>query len=187
MPPAPVRKPYQIPSVLRDLVLVDMLELTGSTVAAARLLNLSQPSVSRRYRRLALELGLYRKSQGEPGQRFSDAEWMPLLRQGVNRHRLACGVLRLGGPAGAEQLFGSTAWTEWIPLPPGSLAHAVELLEHELLDGVVLDERHWGVCSGTERPSLHLVGPDGAAMKLLLRPDPLVLAVLKVHLTSARP
>ena len=108
---------YRIPSVLRDLVLVDMLELTGTTVAAAQVLNLSQPSVSRRFRQLAAELGLQPNRRDKPGRRFCDADWMRLLRQGVNPHRLDCGVLRLGGPAAAEKWIGRSVWAEWIPQP----------------------------------------------------------------------
>ncbi len=139
MAPNPALNAYRIPSLLRDLVLVDMLELTGSTVAAARLLNLSQPSVSRRYRRLADELGLQPNRSRQPGRRFSDADWMRLLRQGVNRHRLDCGVLRLGGPSAVGPLLHHWPWVEWVPLHRKSLDHSDALLEHQLLDGVVLD------------------------------------------------
>jgi hypothetical protein len=166
---------YRIPSVLRDLVLVDMLELTGSTVAAAQLLNLSQPSVSRRYRRLAAELGLQPNRRDKPGRRFCDADWMRLLRQGVNRHRLDCGVLRLGGPAAAEKWIGRSVWAEWIPLPTVSLAHANELLLHELLDGVVFDGEQGPLPSNSGL--IQLPNADGASLWLHCRPDPLVLAL----------
>jgi len=59
---------YQIPAVLHDLVLVYTLELSGSTVAAAQLLNLSQPTASRRYRALAADLGLQRIQIHRPHQ-----------------------------------------------------------------------------------------------------------------------
>ena len=49
-------RPYRIPSSLRDLVMLDLLELTGSTTATAELLTMSQPSVSRRYRSVARDL-----------------------------------------------------------------------------------------------------------------------------------
>jgi hypothetical protein len=75
MPITTNQNPYRIPSALRDLVLVDMLELTGSTVGAAQLLNISQPSVSRRYRRIVTELGLERRrSDRAPGRRYGDAD-----------------------------------------------------------------------------------------------------------------
>ena len=89
---------YRIPSCLRDLVMVDLLELTGSTTAAAQLLQMSQPSVSRRYRMLAQDLCLERQNHRPIGRRYGDTDWMALLRRGVNRHRLACGVLALVPP-----------------------------------------------------------------------------------------
>jgi hypothetical protein len=60
-PHAPSR--YRVPGALRDLVLVDLLELTGSTVATAEALAMSQPSVSRRCQGVARELGLVRNNQ----------------------------------------------------------------------------------------------------------------------------
>jgi DNA-binding transcriptional ArsR family regulator len=167
--------PYQIPSVLRDLVLVDMLELTGSTVAAAQVLNMSQPNVSRRYRRLAAELGLQRNRQDRPGRRFSDAEWMRLLRQGVNRHRLACGVLRLGGPAAAGPWIRRWRWVEWIPLPAMPPTDTDALLQHELLDGVVLHAEPGYPSGSTEL--IPLAGTEGKPLWLRCRPDPRVLAI----------
>jgi hypothetical protein len=174
MPIITNQKPYRIPSALRDLVLVDMLELTGSTVAAARLLNMSQPSVSRRYRRIATELGLQRSSSDRPGRRYGNADWMRLLRQGVNRHRIDSGVLRLGGPATAEALISHWGWTEWIGLPAGTLAHADELLQEELLDGLVLDAEHCHRYSVNQL--IPLTHAQAEPMWLYCRPDPLVQA-----------
>ena len=175
MPITTNQNPYRIPSALRDLVLVDMLELTGSTVGAAQLLNISQPSVSRRYRRIATELGLERRrSDRAPGRRYGDADWMRLLRQGVNRHRIDCGVLRLGGPAKAEALISRWGWAEWIGLPAVTMAHADELLQEELLDGLVLDAEHCHCHSDNQL--IPLTHPQAEPMWLYYRPDPLVQA-----------
>ncbi len=76
------REPYRIPTVLRDLQLVDFLELTGSTTASAAQIGLSQPSVSRRYRALAAELGLQRLTDEPIGKRYGHAPWLQLLRRG---------------------------------------------------------------------------------------------------------
>ena len=84
-------KPYRIPTVLRDLQLVDLLELTGSTTASAAQIGLSQPSVSRRYRALAADLGLQRLPGYPIGKRYGHTPWLQLLRQGIKSHRLACG------------------------------------------------------------------------------------------------
>lgn len=165
--------------MLRDLVLVDMLELTGSTVATARLLNVSQPNVSRRYRRLARELGLARDPRQQPGRRYSDAAWMPLLRQGVNRHRLASGVLRLAGTTAAEPLIASMPWVHWVPLPPASLAHAEALLAHQLLDGLVLDGDQAQTQTQGGDGLIPLATHNGPPLWLQCRPDPLVLAIAR--------
>lgn len=53
---------------MRDLHLVDLLELTGSTSAAQS--GLSQPSVSRRYRALAADLGLQHVPHDPIGKRY---------------------------------------------------------------------------------------------------------------------
>ena len=173
MPSNPAENAYRIPSVLRDLVLVDMLELTGSTVTAAQLLNLSQPSVSRRYRRLASELGVEPNRNDPPGRRFADAEWMRLLRQGVNRHRLDCGVLRLGGPPDVGALVRHWPWVEWIPLPNKSLVHSDALLERQLLDGVLLTSKP--VASQRLLPCR--LTADDQTFWLYCRSDPLVQAI----------
>ena len=81
-------RPYRVPASLRDLVMIDLLELTGSTTATAELLAMSQPSVSRRYRTMARDLGLQRQNDAPVGRRFSDTPWVGWLRKGVNYHRL---------------------------------------------------------------------------------------------------
>lgn len=176
---------YRIPAVLRDLVLVDMLEITGSTVAAAQLLNLSQPSVSRRYRRLAAELGVEPNRRRRPGLRFADAEWIRLLRQGVNRHRLDCGVLRIGGTADVGAVVRCWPCVEWVPLSQKSLAHSDDLLEQDLLDGVVLNsEPSFCTSKGSFLP-LGLPAAD-QALWLWCRNDPCVQAIAQQLPQSTR-
>jgi len=68
---------YRTPNALSDVRVLDLIELSGSTVRAAPLLNMSQPSVSRRRRRLAAELGLVSTSQLRQG----DGACLRLLRQ----------------------------------------------------------------------------------------------------------
>jgi hypothetical protein len=76
------RETYRIPTVLRDLQLVDLLELTGSTTASAAQIGLSQPSVSHRYRSLAAELGLQRLTDKPIGKSYGHTPWLQLLRRG---------------------------------------------------------------------------------------------------------
>ena len=181
MPRHPTADAYRIPEMLRDLVLVDMLELTGSTQAAAELLQVSQPTASRRYRRVANDLGLQSDRCLPPGRRYGDAPWLRLLRRGVNHHRLSSGVLRLGGAAELEPqlpLLPPRAVMQWIRLPMRSLPHRQQLLEEELLDGLVLrqDELDSVHCSAA---SMQLTLTSAGPLWLLCRPDPVVLALAR--------
>ncbi|MDI9407444.1 MAG: LysR family transcriptional regulator [Chitinophagaceae bacterium] len=134
------REPYRIPAVLRDLQLVDLLELTGSTTASAAQSGLSQSSVSRRYRALAADLGLHRLDRNPIGKRFGHTPWLQLLRQGINSHRLALGVLRIGGADAAAMGLQGQGEVEWITLGRRQLQHWQPLLQLDLLDAVALQQ-----------------------------------------------
>lgn len=164
---------YQIPTVLQDLVLVDMLEITGSTVAASRILNLSQPTVSRRYRALAEDLGLRRIRKGPPGTRFGDSPCLQLLRKGANLHRWQQGVLRLAAAPSHRHWVNQQARVEWLDLPPIDPVNWSCLLRRELLDGLVLPASEQELL-GSYGTRLQLPLPNQPAMALLFRPHPLV-------------
>ena len=164
---------YQIPAVLHDLVLVDMLELTGSTVAAAQLLNLSQPTVSRRYRALAADLGLQRIRQGPPGARYGESPCLQLLRKGANLHRWQQGVLRIAAAPRHRHGLGPQATVQWLDLPPISLEHGSCLLRRELLDALLLPTSQEALV-GSYGSRLQLPFPDQPALTLICRPHPLV-------------
>lgn len=170
---------YRTPGALRDLVLVDVLEITGTTAAAAAALAVSQPSVSRRYRTVASELGLQRDNHKPIGRRFADAAWMAPLRRGVNQHRLACGVLRIGGPPECAPCLANRPWAEWITLGRSQQLHWTALLEQELLDAVALLQLPSP--DGYGRQGLVPVVPAEAthSLCLLCRRDPQVLAVAR--------
>jgi hypothetical protein len=164
--------------VLRDLVMVDMLELTGSTTGAAALMQTSQPSISRRYRQLAGDLQLRFDRSQQPGQRYANNTWIQLLRRGVNHHRLACGVLRIGGSAEFGHVFREAHWAQWIDLSKHHLLHWHQLLTLELLDAVVLpDVPRWdpGDSDQLALMELHRLAPRFAL--LVCRRDPLVLEI----------
>ena len=129
---------YRIPAALLDLVLVDLLELTGSTTSTGQLLNLSQSTVSRRYSALARELGLERCRHRPLGTRFGDATWLLDLRRGVNGHRHSCGILRISGEPALAAVMATQSWAQWIPVSavrPGD--EPVDLIRMKLLDGWV--------------------------------------------------
>lgn len=89
-------EPYRLPELLHDIRLLDLLELSGSTVQASQFLSLSQPSVSRRYRSLAQDFGLVRDLRQHQRCRFGTSETMRWLRLGCRAHRLAAGFARIG-------------------------------------------------------------------------------------------
>jgi hypothetical protein len=171
-------RPYRIPSSLRDLVMLDLLELTGSTTATAELLTMSQPSVSRRYRSVARDLGLARQSDAPLGRRFADAPWIPLFRRGINHHRLAGGVLRIGSGHALEAAFTEVPWAQWIRLGRQQQEQWRTLLSVELLDAIAVEEVP--ELSAEEAASLALVEVRSArnsAVVLICRRDPLVLEI----------
>lgn len=168
---------YRIPETLLDLVLVDLLELTGSTISAAGHLALSQPTVSRRYRALAQDLGLKHNSHNPVGRRYGDTKWMELLRRGVNHHRLEAGVLRIGNiDTHAVPLPGSPL-VQWIDLGKGAIDAWPKLLSLELLDAVVTHEKT--LPQPTAR--IHTIKLPSPADKqnrvLIYRDDPMVTPI----------
>lgn len=170
--------PYRIPTALRDLVMLDLLELTGSTTATAELLAMSQPSVSRRYRSLARDLGLERHSAAPVGRRFADAPWITLLRRGINHHRLARGVLRIGIDPHQDAAFAEVAWAQCIRLGRQQRSHWRTLLELELVDAIAITNVDEDADEEATVP-FRVEQADGSkpALTLLCRRDPLVLEI----------
>lgn len=84
---------YRPPELLRDLRLLDALELTGTTELAGRWLAVSQPTVSRRYRRLAEDFGLIPERRSAKRCRFGATVSLRQLRLGARWHRFEAGVV----------------------------------------------------------------------------------------------
>ena len=177
MPPGDLLTPYRVPASLRDLVMIDLLTLTGSTAATAELLNTSQPTVSRRARALATDLGLQRQRASLLG-RYGDTPWLRWLRRGVNHQRLSHGVLRIGGARDFRGLFAEQAWAQWVPLGLTQQRHWRSLLELEYLDAVAIGNPT--ELSGLNNAPFVLVEPKGEVhgpVVLVCRQDPLVLEI----------
>lgn len=169
---------YRIPTALRDLVMIDLLEITGSTTATAELLTMSQPNVSRRYRSVARDLGLERHSDAPVGRRFGHTSWITLLRRGVNHHRLANGVLRVGSGRELEPLIAEVPWAHWVLLGRQQQQEWRSLLALELLDAVAVADLPELTSEEAAQLSLVEVCPrrDGQVV-LMCRRDPLVLEI----------
>lgn len=160
--------PYRAPQLLADLQLLDLVELAGSTVRAAPLLNLSQPTVSRRRQRLVQELGL----SASPALRQGDGACLRLLRRAAKRHRLDAGVWRVGGDGwcldpqmGQDDLL--VAPPRFAPVPLWQALVAGHLLDGALVSGHELRLVAPGLAAAT---GAQAVGHNCVAVPLLQLP-----------------
>jgi len=139
---------------------------------------MSQPTVSRRYRSVACDLGLRRRKSAPVGRRYGDAPWMSLLRKGVNHHRLANGQLRVGGGLQFEQMFSVAPWARWVPLGREQQDQWRSLLKLELLDAVVMTERPDLTSEESVQQAFVEVHPwSESQVVLICRGDPMVLEI----------
>jgi hypothetical protein len=202
--PAPVDSPnpspgrYVVPQALRDVELIDMLEICGSaTRAAAAVLHLSQPTVSRRYQSIARDLDLSRRSSKDPGLRFGDGPYLRLLRQALNKHRWQAGLLRVGCRRGLETALAARPQLQALELSHHPPVNWWELVKHQLLDGLVLDDTAapagfdgpagdpaWGPCPSAVVVVLAL--PHRRPLRLLCRRHAPILSVAE-RLQNAGP
>jgi DNA-binding transcriptional LysR family regulator len=125
--------------MLQALNVLDLLELTGSSVEAAEHLHLSQPTVSRRSRRIASDLGVELRQHSSPHSlRCGDGACLRLLRRAAKRHRLEAGVARIAADGWlAEALEGLEAV---LPLPPRfrSIRQWHGLVRSHVVDGALV-------------------------------------------------
>jgi len=94
LPSREAAKAYRAPRLLRDLRLLDALELTGTTQEAGRWLAVSQPTVSRRSRRLVEEFGMPPRRQAKRLPQGSTVS-LRQLRLAARWHRFEAGVAAL--------------------------------------------------------------------------------------------
>ena len=134
---AAIAKTYVPPSLLEDVHILDVLELSGSQYAAANYLAMHQSTVSRSLRRLQLELEL------EPGRRSGACRHgrnacLDMLRFACRAHRLMKGFLRIGTDPLHQTLLCRMASLQ--PAPPRfrKVAHWVDLIHHGVLDGAIV-------------------------------------------------
>jgi DNA-binding transcriptional LysR family regulator len=143
--------------MLQDIRLLDLLELCGSTVQTGQLMNLSQPTVSRRYRSLAADFGLARKRRTGDGCAYGTSACIQMLRLGCRVHRLAAGVARLGSDMLHHPLLAGTPWL--LPTPPRFRAAAnwLEMVRQGVLDGALISGLELEGTNGLDRRELELV------------------------------
>jgi hypothetical protein len=129
---------YQLPELLHDIRLLDLLELSGTTVQASQLLNLSQPTVSRRYRSLAQDFGLLRETRSLKRCRYGSSTAMRLIRLGYRAHRLAAGVARVGSDLMHHHLLAGCDWLLPTPVRFRSVDEWAELVRQGVLDAALI-------------------------------------------------
>jgi hypothetical protein len=129
---------YRIPELLQDIRLLDLLELSGSTVQASRLLSLSQPTVSRRYRLLAQDFGLLQEPRQFKYCRYGTSEAMRWLRLGCRAHRLEAGVVRIGTDLLHQPLLAGVPGLLTVPARFRSIHRWVNLVREGVLDAALV-------------------------------------------------
>lgn len=131
---------YRLPTLLTDIRLLDLLELSGSTRQASQVLQLSQPSVSRRYRALAEDFELRAEAERDHACRFGTNTTMRLLRLSSRCHRLQAGVARLGTDLLHQRLLDGLPWLLPTPLRFRPLPDWLDLVRQGVLDGALVSE-----------------------------------------------
>lgn len=169
--PSPTQAPsYRLPELFQDIRLLDLLELCGTTVQTSRLLRLSQPTISRRYRSLAEDFGLVRDRYQLRGCGYGTSAPMQLLRLACRVHRLAAGVARLGCDMLHHPLLGVCPWLLPTPQRFRSAATWLELVRQGVLDGALLSGLELEVAEGVNLHGLALLPLGGLPLALAVCP-----------------
>ena len=148
---------YRLPELLHDIRLLDLLELCGTTVQTSRLLQLSQPTISRRYRLLSEDFGLVRDRRQLWGCGYGTSAAMRLLRLGCRAHRLASGVARIGSDLLHHPLLAGCPWLLPTPQRFRAAANWLELVRQGVLDGALLSGLELEEAPGINRQELELL------------------------------
>ena len=131
--------PYRQPELFDGLNTLDLIELCGSMAAAAGPLNLSQPTVSRRYQKISRDFGLNKASRRFlEDLHYGETTCIRLLRRACQSHRLDSGVLRIGSDPLRQGLMEGVR--NVLPVP-AQFRHARflhRLVESSILDGALL-------------------------------------------------
>ena len=170
--PVPVQAPhYRLPELLQDIRLLDLLELCGTAVQTSPLLQLSQPTISRRYRILAEDFGLVRDRRQLWGCGYGTSATMRLLRLGCRAHRLAAGVARLGCDLLHHPLLATCPWLLPTPQRYRAAANWLELVRQGVLDGALLSGLELEEAKGMNRQELELLPLGALPLALALCPE----------------
>jgi hypothetical protein len=166
---------YRLPELLHDIRLLDLLELCGTTVQTSRLLQLSQPTISRRYRILSEDFSLVRDRRQLWGCGYGTSASMRLLRLGCRAHRLAAGVARIGSDLLHHPLLAGCPWLLPTPQRFRAAANWLELVRQGVLDGALLSGLELEEAPGINRQELELLPLEELPLALGFCPEAPVL------------
>lgn len=178
-------EPYRVPALLQDIRLLDLLELSGSTVQASELLSLSQPTVSRRYRSLAQDFGLERDPRQRKLCRYGSTDAMRWLRMGCRAHRLEAGYARIGADLMHQPLLSGMDWLLPTPVRFRSIHDWAELIREGVIDAALVSglelnaASQWNSgdlqCVELEKLRLDLAVPRNSASLKEIVPPPVMV------------
>jgi hypothetical protein len=175
-PPSLAQAPnYRLPKLLEEIRMLDLLELYGTTVQTSRVLWVSQPTISRRYRRLAADFGLVRDRRQLWGCGYGTSATLRLLRLGCRAHRLAAGVARLGSDFLHHHLLAGCPWLLPTPQRFRAAANWLELVRQGVLDGALISGLELEAAAGVNRQELELLPLGELPLALGFCPDAPVL------------
>jgi DNA-binding transcriptional LysR family regulator len=166
---------YRPPELLRDIRLLDLLELCGTTSQASRLLGLSQPTVSRRYHRLRQDLDLVRERYPLWSCGYGTTPTLRLLRLGCRAHRLAAGVARIGSDLLHHPLLTRCPWLLPTPQRFRAAANWLELVRQGVLDGALISGLELEEAEGVNHQELELLPLGELPLALAFCPEAPVL------------
>ena len=163
--------PYRLPKLLEDIRLLDLLELCGTTVRTSRLMQLSQPTISRRYRSLAADFGLVRDRRQLWGCGYGTSASMRLLRLGCRAHRLAAGKARIGSDLLHHPLLAGCPWLLPTPQRFRAAANWLELVRQGVLDGALISGLELEAAPGLNDQELELLPLGELPLALAFCPE----------------
>ncbi len=159
---AAIASTYFHPTLLEDVHVLDVLELSGSQYAAANYLVMHQTTVSRSLRKLQHDLEL------EPDRRSAACRHgrntcLDMLRLACRAHRLMKGFLRIGTDGLHQTLLSRQVSLQPAPARFRRADHWVELIRQGLLDAAIVSS--WGMEKAL--PLGHLPPWRGVDVRLL--------------------
>jgi len=165
--PKPAHR-YRLPALLQDIRLLDLLEISGTSLEASRVCGLSQPTVSRRTRVLAEDFNLQMNRRRQLGCRYGTSTAMQLLRLGCRAHRLSAGVARLGADVILQPLLAGCSWL--LPAPPRfrPLESWLELVRQGVLDGALVSGLEFAGAGPPQASELELLPLGAVPLELAL-------------------